>query len=104
MTEIVFAEAAFDDLRAIQAYYQAPSAASDRFTGEIGNAIRHLSHYPGTALVRLELSKKQVRFWLVRPYWIVLQSAPEQLTVVAVLHCSRNVSRELRRRLGKKVL
>ncbi len=82
-------------------YLQAPSNAADFFIRDITLAIRHLETFPDTAVRRRDLTAYDVRFWYVAPYFLVVTRAPDMTNLVAILHSSRNIRRELRKRLEK---
>lgn len=101
MTRIQIALRARRDREEALAFLQAPSAAADDFIADLQFAIRHLERFPDTAVARPEFTRRKVVFWLMSPYFLVLERSSEELTLVAILHCSRNIRRELRQRLGK---
>jgi len=99
--QVRFAETAERDLIETLAYYQAPSAMGDGFNAVIALAIKHLTEWPYTGHRRRDLTKANVCFWFEDPYLLVFQVSGETLSIVAVLHSSRNVARILRQRLRK---
>ena len=99
--QVRFAETAERDVIETLAYYQAPSAMGDGFNAIIAIAIKYLAAWPFTGHRRRDLTKADVCFWFEDPYLLVFQINGETLSIVAVLHSSRNVVRILRQRLRK---
>ena len=94
-----FTETAEDDLRANLDFYQAPSSAGDGFNALVRRAVGHLATWPFTGHRRRDLTKRDVCFWTEDPFYFVVSISNDTLTIVAVLHASRNVASLLRKRL-----
>jgi antitoxin ParD1/3/4/toxin ParE1/3/4 len=74
-----------------------PEAAT-RVTDKIESAIRGLAEMPGKGHRRADVTDPQYRFWSVYSYVIAYRFDDESLTVVRVVHGSRNLRRLFRRR------
>ena len=99
---VTVAQRARQDRDEILSFLQAPSMAGDLFIRDVAEGVRHLTQFPDTAVRRRDLTSHDVRFWLVSPYFLVIQLEQETTALIAILHSSRNIRRELRARLGKK--
>ena len=100
--KVEFAPSAVSDLRDIERFLHSPSRASAEFSAIIHHGVQHLAQWPGTAVRREDLSTADVLFWFESPYFFVLREQPNRLMIVAVMHASRNIRRELRKRLRKE--
>lgn len=98
MIDFRIADAAFADVQEILYFYRAPSALGDAFNRDIQDAISHLRQWPYTGHRRRDLTSKDVCFWFFAPYFLVVQVQDDFLSIVAVLHSSRNIARVLRKR------
>jgi len=92
---------ASQDRDEIFSFLKGPGSAGDRFTAELQDAVLHLRRFPGTAVKRRDLTHHNVFFWFMSPYFPVVARTDSLLSLIASLHCSRNIRRELRHRLGK---
>lgn len=92
---VVLSARAGRDIEAVIESLGDPSRAADTFTARIDAAVAHLTHFPETAIRRVELTDENVFFWLVEPFWFVLRKEAEQLLVLAVPHCSQDLRRVL---------
>ena len=99
---VEFAPSGVADLRDIEDFLHRPSRQSAEFSALMHDAISHLERWPGTATSRADLTNLDVVFWFAHPYHLVMKRESERLVVIAILHSSRNIRRELRKRLGKK--
>lgn len=66
------------------------SAAADRVTAEIENALNNLVLFPGRGHRRPDLTSRPLRFIVVREYLIAYAPDEKPLWVVAVIHGRRN--------------
>ena len=57
----------------------------------LASAVTHLEACPDTAVRRRDLTRRDVNFWLVDPYWLVLKRTDDAIFVVGVTHCSRKL-------------
>ena len=70
------------------------------FVRDLDTAKDHLSRWPASGASRPDLaSHPGVRFWCVTVWQVIYVVHEYQLTNLAVLHTSRNIRHELRRRL-----
>jgi toxin ParE1/3/4 len=70
--------------------------AADRVGEELEAAILDLLDAPGHGHVRIELASEKYRFWRVYSYLIAYRYDEEALTVVRVVHGSRDLRRFFR--------
>jgi plasmid stabilization system protein ParE len=96
---IVMSTNARADLRETLNFYRAPSQLADAFSYAFESGVRHLRQWPYTGHRRRDLVKEDVCFWFEDPFFLVIQITDETLSIIAVLHSSRDVSRILRQRL-----
>jgi plasmid stabilization system protein ParE len=94
-----FTDSAEQDLLETLAFYRAPSAMGDHFNVIVAATVEYLAQWPYTGHRRRDLTAKDVCFWHESNYLFVLAIRGEQLTIVAVLHASRNIARILKKRL-----
>jgi plasmid stabilization system protein ParE len=104
MTPYEVAEAAKADVSGTLAFHNAPSRHSALFSLALSQAIRHLSQWPKTGHRRRDLTSQDLCFWTFDDYYIVFRLRTDLLSIVAILHTSRNVARILRSRLRKQPL
>jgi plasmid stabilization system protein ParE len=102
MMQVEFTATAEEDLMETLHFYRAPSAMGDSFNAMVADVVAYLTQWPYTGHRRRDLTREDVCFWTENPYLFVLQIRGEVLTIVAVLHASRNVARILRKRLQAK--
>jgi len=102
MMQVEFTATAEEDVIETLHFYCAPSAMGDSFNTMVADVVRYLTEWPYTGHRRRDLTREDVCFWTENPYLFVLQIRGEVLTIVAVLHSSRNVARILRKRLQAK--
>ena len=76
-----------------------PSAAGDGFNALVGRTVIYLADWPFTDHRRRDLTKRNVCFWTEDPFYFVVFIEHDVLTMVAVLHTSRNIASILRKRL-----
>jgi len=84
------------DIQAIQAFYDQSRYAQNWFEGQLREAAQHLLSAPLTALYKPELTSLDVRFWLMKPYWLVIRQDGDSLLLLAIVHTSRNLQKVLR--------
>jgi toxin ParE1/3/4 len=88
------------DLREIQNYIAQDSVTAARAAlAVIRESFRDLARTPGLGHVREDLTKRQVRFWLVYSYLIIYRPETKPLEILAVLHGKRNLQEILPNRL-----
>jgi plasmid stabilization system protein ParE len=97
--QIRVTDTAEQDLLDTLHFYQAPSAMGDAFNALVSYATALLRSYPHSGHRRRDLTKKDVCFWNEGFYLFVFSIQDEVLSIVAVLHTSRNVARILKKRL-----
>jgi plasmid stabilization system protein ParE len=91
MTGCAFHPEAEADMNDIWEYIAAGnSAAADRVTAEIENALNNLVLFPGRGHRRPDLTSRPLRFIVVREYLIAYAPDEKPLWVVAVIHGRRN--------------
>jgi plasmid stabilization system protein ParE len=91
MTGCAFHPEAEADMNDIWEYIAAGnSAAADRVTAEIENALNNLVLFPGRGHRRPDLTSRPLRFIVVREYLIAYAPDERPLWVVAVIHGRRN--------------
>jgi plasmid stabilization system protein ParE len=100
MMRLQIAEVAAADVREILNFYWS-RAAADNFNRGLDDNLHYLRQWPYTGHRRRDLTRHDVCFWLFDPYLIVLTIRADMLSVVAVLHSSRDVARILRGRLKR---
>ncbi|MGD0620212.1 MAG: type II toxin-antitoxin system RelE/ParE family toxin [Bryobacteraceae bacterium] len=82
---------AFTDLDRIREFIAEDSVdAADRFIKEIFDAMRSLVAFPHQGYRRPNLSRRPLRFKLVREYVIAYAPGKQPLWVVAVIHGRRS--------------
>ncbi len=96
---VELAEAATEDVEQTLLFYKAPSQPADLFSSAFESATLHLRLWPYTGHRRRDLTQEDVCFFAADPYLIVFRIRRYLLSIVAVLHASRNTARILRRRL-----
>lgn len=101
MIPFEIAEAAKADVKETLSFYRAPSRLGDEFSSNLRMAITHVRAWPNTGHRRRDLTKEDVCFWTFEPYYLVIQVSDQLLSVVAVLHTSRNIARILKGRLKR---
>lgn len=69
--------------------------AALRVLDALEEAFRRLAEMPEIGHLREDLTERPVKFWSVFSYLIVYDPASRPLTVLAVLHGARNVSKLL---------
>jgi plasmid stabilization system protein ParE len=99
MIPFELADAAQADIQETLAFYRAPSRLGDEFSGDLRGAIMHLREWPFTGHRRRDLTKADVCFWTFGFYYLVVRVSDGMLSIVAVIHTSRNVARILKNRL-----
>jgi plasmid stabilization system protein ParE len=99
--QVVFAYAARSDIQDILAFYRSSSASAGEFGALIQTAGDHLSHFPYTGHRRRDLTQANVCFWFADPYLLVFEVGNDMLSIVAVLHSSRHVSKILLKRFKR---
>jgi plasmid stabilization system protein ParE len=91
MTGCAFHPEAEADMNDIWEYIAADnSAAANRVTAEIENALNNLVLFPGRGHRRPDLTSRPLRFIVVREYLIAYAPDEKPLWVVAVIHGRRN--------------
>jgi plasmid stabilization system protein ParE len=91
MSEFVLHPEAYSDLKEIWEYVADESPeAGDRLIEEIFATIRSLVPFPHVGHVRSELTKRPLRFHLVREYLIAYAPDEKPLVVIGVLHGRRS--------------
>jgi plasmid stabilization system protein ParE len=91
MTGCAFHPEAEADMNDIWEYIAADnSAAANRVTAEIENALNNLVLFPGRGHRRPDLTSRPLRFIVVREYLIAYAPDERPLWVVAVIHGRRN--------------
>jgi len=88
----VFTEEAERQLLGILDYLAGESeSAAVRVRGAIYDAVRKLAERPGIGHAREDLTHRPLKFWSVYSYLIVYDAESRPLTVIAILHGSRDV-------------
>ena len=95
MTSFQLTPQAVDDLFEIWSYIgeENPESAN-RVEESILAACRTLAESPFIGVMREDLTRLPVRFWLVQPfpnYFIVYDPASEPLRIIRILHGARNI-------------
>src|SRR5665213_2853348 len=98
---VLFTATAEQDLIETLTFFRAPSAMGDDFNATVAFAVAHLRQWPYTGHRRRDLTRRDVCFWYEKPYLVAIQISGETLTIVAVLHGSRDMSRVLKKRFKK---
>ena len=75
-----------------------PSAAQ-RFAHQLFKEFRHLADWPGSGRLRPEFTRTSLRFWPIGDYLIIYLAEIEPLTIVRILHTSRDITAILNRHL-----
>lgn len=79
------------DILKIVEYCESRGVSSTWFRRGLAEAVAHLEAHPDTAVRRRDLTRRDVLFWLMGPYWLVLKRTNDVLFVVTVSHCSRKL-------------
>jgi plasmid stabilization system protein ParE len=91
MKRFILHPAAERDLDEIWEYIATDNiAAADRLVEEIFFTIRRLTAHPGAGHRRSDLTRKPVRFAVVREYLIAYAPDEEPLLVLAIVHGRRS--------------
>ncbi len=99
---VQFTPEAQNDVDEIVSYLLGTGTFAAHFVRAMDEAEAHLRRWPAAGARRYDLSSKSnVRFWLVHVWQIIYVIEQDELIVLAVLHTSRNIRRELRHRLKK---
>ena len=73
-------------------------ATADRYVGKIKAECEALVRSPQAGAIRIDLTPKPLRFWLVGPYnshFIIYDPAKNPIEIVRVLHGARKISKLL---------
>lgn len=83
---------ALSDLEEAVAYLTEESerAALD-LVDDLESGFRFLAQWPHTGHRRTDLTKSQLRFWTIAGYVIAYRPTPKPLTIIAILHGSRDI-------------
>jgi plasmid stabilization system protein ParE len=93
MADYIFSPQARIDLLEIWEFIARDNVdAADRVEGEIHAALNWLSANPNLGHARRDLTSRPVRFWAVRSYLIIYDSATCPLQVVRILSGYRDLS------------
>jgi toxin ParE1/3/4 len=94
---IIVSAAADNDLMSICSYlHQQSPQAAESIAGAVDRCFQNMSSFPFSGSSRPELGQ-DVRSVLVLPYVIFYAVRSDQITVLRVLHGSRNIEAEFRR-------
>lgn len=98
MKKFVLAPAAAADVEQIAAFLDehAPHATEHVLRG-LRDAMRRVAAMPGVGHLRKDLADEPLRFYAVWSYLLVYRLT-EPVEIARVIHASRDVARELRRR------
>ena len=96
MNEFRITPAARQDLQEIQAHFRAVSGKLAKHVIErIIDMIQLVADNPGMGHRRDDVTSRDLRFQTVFQYYIVYRGDHVPISIVRVLHASRDVSREL---------
>lgn len=88
--------AAVQDLESIYEYSARRNlSAAGRLLEQFVTAFRQLAEQPGRGHLRDDLTHEPVRFWRVGAYLVIYRPDTEPLTVLRVIHGSRDVAQLL---------
>lgn len=88
------------DLEEAVAYLAEDSVdAALNLTDDLESAFHFLTQWPLAGHRRSDLTRSSLRFWTVAEYLIAYRPRPRPLTIIAVLHGSRDVAAILKDRL-----
>jgi toxin ParE1/3/4 len=94
---VIVSAAADNDLMLIFSYlHQQSPQAAEAIASEIDRCFQNMSSFPFSGFARSELGQ-DVRSVLVLPYVIFYAARSDHITVLRVLHGSRNIEAEFRR-------
>lgn len=71
--------------------------AAQRFAHQLFKEFRHLAEWPGSGRLRPEFTRASLRFWPLGDYFIIYLAEAEPLTIVRILHASRDITTILNR-------
>jgi toxin ParE1/3/4 len=95
--KIIVSDEADNDLLLIFSYlHQQSSQAAETVVGELDRCIENLSSFPFSGVARPNLGP-DVRSIVVSPYLIFYAVRTDHITILRVLHGSRNIEAEFRR-------
>lgn len=85
---------ALNDLNTIDAYVSESfgASAAARTIAKLLDSFQLIGDFPGLGTPRRDVTKRPVRFFLVRPYWIVYEPG-EPLLIHRVYHSARDLKR-----------
>lgn len=90
---------ALRDLEEAVAYLAEDSEhAALSLVDDLENGFRFLAQWPLTGHRRTDLTRSSLRFWTVAGYVIAYRPIPKPLTIIAVLHGSRDIHSVLKDR------
>ena len=69
--------------------------AANRVEDDLQQAIRELVRFPEKGHRRDDVHDKTLRFWKIYSYLVAFRHDDQSLTVVRVIHGSRNLGRQL---------
>lgn len=103
--KLVFTDEATADLREIVLCLEDTDLTSGPFQTDLSDALEHLRRWPESGARRDDLTRnRKIRFWLVEPFHLAYLAGPDRvITIVGIIHASRDIRRVLRKRLGKNV-
>jgi toxin ParE1/3/4 len=95
--KVIVSAAADNDLMLIFSYlHQQSPQVAESIAGEVDRCFQNMSSFPLSGSSRPELGQ-DIRSVLVRPYVIFYAVRSDHITVLRVLHGSRNIEAEFRR-------
>ena len=100
MDPFQLSESAVIDIDGVWLYLleKAGLATADRIVTEFFHAFYRLARMPYIGHRRRDLTKKEVRFYLVFSYLVIYDPETKPLQILGVLHGKRNVRRILAQR------
>jgi toxin ParE1/3/4 len=95
--EIIVSDEADNDLMLIFSYiHQQSPQAAESIAGEVDRCFQNMSSFPFSGSARPDLGR-DIRSVLVPPYVIFYAVRSNHITILRVLHGSRNIEAEFRR-------
>lgn len=97
MSGFILTTHAQEDARTLWSYLseEAGQSTADRVLSEIWDAMDRLVQYPKLGHTRTDLTELPLRFWSIYSYMIVYMDDSVPLTIVGVVHASRDLPRIL---------
>jgi plasmid stabilization system protein ParE len=100
LSDYVLSKDAFTDLCEIRGYLRERygSVFALAAVRELRAAMRRIARDPMAGHLRQDLTESPFRFWTITPYIIIYTGARRPISIVRVLHSSRNIAAIMKQR------